>query len=254
METNTLEQKAVITTDQTSLVKGGRLHGLDFARGMACLSMPIFHTVYNLYSLGLIDTQWTRHIFWQVYQVLGLGTFVLVSGMAFTMSTKSGIKWDRLLRRAVKLGGFAIVITMVTYVAMPEKYVRFGVLHFFTATILIAPLLSPLKRWLVLPGLGIILLGIILPKSGISPEPILYITGLMSERPRSADYIPFIPWLGVFLLGMGIATLFSIPRQVTTVRPWMSPVIWLGKHSLPFYLIHQVVVYGVLWLIAYLVK
>ncbi|MFT6269924.1 MAG: putative membrane protein [Alphaproteobacteria bacterium] len=234
-------------------VQKGRLHGLDFARGLACLSMPIFHTVYNLYVLGLIDTRWTRHIFWQTYQVLGLGTFVMVSGMAFTLSTRKTVNWSRLSRRALKLAAIALAITLVSYIVMPESFVRFGVLHFFATTILLAPILRPFRHWLVIPGLAIISLGLVVTKAGLYPESWLYITGLMSDRPRSIDYIPLVPWLGVFLLGMGLANFLSTNYKITPAKSWMKPVIWLGKHSLPFYLIHQIVVFGVLWIVAYFV-
>lgn len=244
---------AAVTINNHLPVQKGRLHALDFTRGLACLSMPIFHTVYNLYVLGLIDSPWTRHMFWQVYQVLGLGTFVLVSGMAFTLSTRKALNWSRLSRRALKLTVIALAITVVTYVAMPERFVRFGVIHFFATTILLAPLLRPFKHWLVIPGLIIIAVGFVVTKAGLYSEPWLYITGLMSERPRSIDYIPLIPWFGVFLLGMGLANFLPADYKNTPAKNWMKPVIWLGRHSLPFYLLHQVVVFAVLWLIAYIV-
>ena len=231
----------------------GRLHGLDFTRGIACLSMPIYHTVYNLHVVGLVDTRWTQLVFWQIYQVLGLGTFVLVSGMAFTLNTRKAVNWLRLSGRALKLAVIALAITIVTYTIMPESFVRFGVLHFFATTILLAPLLRPFAHWLVIPGLAIIAVGLLVSGAGLYPEPWLYITGLMSERPRSMDYIPLVPWLGVFMLGMGLANFLPTSYQSTPAKNWMKPVIWLGKHSLPFYLIHQLMVFGLLWLIAFVV-
>lgn len=240
--------------DGSDKASSGRLHGLDFTRGIACLSMPIYHSVYNLYVVGLVDSRWTSHLFWQIYQHLGLGTFVLVSGMAFTLSTKNHINWPRLLKRAVKLAAVALLISLVTYLVMPERFVRFGVLHFFTLTILIAPLLRPLKHWLIFPGLAIITVGIVVTKAGLYPEPWLYITGLMSERPSSMDYIPLIPWFGVFLLGMGIAQFLPNKTHSEAPKKWMRPVIWLGKHSLSFYLLHQLAVFAILWSIAYLLR
>jgi uncharacterized membrane protein len=231
----------------------GRLHSLDFTRGLACLSMPIFHTVFNLYVVGLVDTQLTKHMFWQIYQVLGLGTFVLVSGMAFTLSTRKAVNWSRLYRRGFTLAAIALAITLVTYIAMPERFVRFGVIHFFATTILLAPFLRPCRHWLVIPGLAIIVLGFVVSKAGLYPEPWLYITGLMSERPRSMDYIPLVPWFGVFMLGMGFANFLPTADNNKPAKNWMKPVIFLGKHSLPFYVIHQLVVFGLLWVVAYFV-
>lgn len=232
----------------------GRLHNLDFTRGIACLSMPIYHTMYNLYVVGLVQSQLTKNWFWEIYQTLGLGTFVLVSGMAFTLSTKNRVNWSRLARRGLKLVIVAAGISLVTYIMMPHRFVRFGVIHFFATTILLAPLLRPLGRWLLLPGLAIISLALIFPRSGVYPNPWLYITGLMSERPSSMDYIPLVPWFGVFLVGMGAATFLRVPDHDKGVATWKKPVIWLGKHSLWFYLIHQAVVYGALLLLAHLLR
>ena len=65
-----------------------RVYQVDLARGFACLSMPIHHTVYNLYTTGIVAEQLTKNWFWVMYQKLGLGTFVFVSGMAFILSTQ----------------------------------------------------------------------------------------------------------------------------------------------------------------------
>jgi uncharacterized membrane protein len=105
----------------------------------------------------------------------------------------------------------------------------------------------------VLPALSIIALGFFVTKAGLLPEPWLYITGLMSERPRSMDYIPLIPWFGVFMLGMGLANFLPSSYTNKPPRSLMKPIIWLGQHSLPFYIIHQIVIYAILWLLAYVV-
>jgi uncharacterized membrane protein len=75
----------------------------------------------------------------------------------------------------------------------------------------------------------------------------------MSGRPPSADYIPLIPWFGVFLLGMTAGQFLPISSRSEPKR-WMQPIIWLGQHSLPFYLLHQLVVVGALYGIALLVS
>ena len=249
-ESASIEQGSIAPAKQPS----ARLHSVDFMRGIACLSMPIFHSVYNLYQFGFTDTAWTKTLFWVIYQKMGLGTFVLVSGMAFTLSTQSGIRWNRILRRVLKLGGVALAITVATYFAEPNKFVRFGVIHFFASVILIATLVRPLKQWLIIPGALIIAVAVHIGRGGIDPNPWLYITGLMSQRPSSIDYIPLIPWLGVFFIGMGLANWFKLPEHPKEPAGYMKPVIWLGKHSLPFYIIHQIVLYGLFYLIALAVR
>lgn len=238
----------------SNFTQRGRLHGLDFARGMACLSMPIFHGVYNLFALGLIDSNWTKLPFWVVYQKLGLGTFVLVSGMAFVVSTSNSVHWNRLAKRVLKLAGLASLITLATYYVMPHNYIRFGVLHFFATTIILALMVRPLKRWLLLPGAIIVGMGVYIGRGGLFPEAWLYITGLMSERPPSADYIPLVPWFGVFMIGMGLAHWLTVPAQYRPPPTWMKPVIWLGKHSLSFYILHQPILLGGMWVLAWAIK
>lgn len=230
-----------------------RIHSVDFARGLACLSMPFYHTLYNLYTVGLTDTLWTKTLFWTIYQKLGLGAFVFISGMAFILSTKQKIHWPRLTRRALKLGAIALAISLATYLVIPGKFVRFGVIHFFACSILLAPLFRPLRYWSILPGLAIVVGGIMMAGAGLYPEHWLYFTGLMSDRPRSIDYIPLVPWFGVFLVGMGCAHWLKIPKTVKSPRKWQLPIIWLGKHSLPFYVLHQLLIYVLLQAIALLI-
>ncbi|MBO1256018.1 DUF1624 domain-containing protein [Alteromonas sp. 5E99-2] len=231
-----------------------RIYQVDIVRGIACVSMPIFHTVYNLYALGLISEPLTRSLFWVVYQKIGLGTFVFVSGMSFILSTQNGVNWPQLNRRLLKLGGIAAAISLITWLVFPDKFVKFGVLHFFTAALLLAPFFKQLKYWALIPAAIILITYAIVGKGGLVSNLWLYPFGLMSHRPSSVDYIPLIPWFGVFLLGMVSA--YSLVGRVSKTTPatWMKPLIWLGQHSLFFYIAHQIVVYGVLMAIALLIK
>lgn len=230
-----------------------RVWWVDLVRGLACISMPFYHVTYNLYAMGFTQTAWNKTLFWKIWQTTGLSTFIFVSGMAFVLSTANGIRWQRLVRRAGKLGALAAIISLVTYFVMPEKFVRFGVLHFFTLSILLAPLFRTLGAVNLLIGFVVIAFYQWMGRAGLFPEPWLYITGMMSERPRSMDYVPLIPWFGVFLMGLGAGSFINRVRERTVPAPWARPVIWLGQHSLSFYFIHQGLIYGVMaglvWLI-----
>lgn len=230
-----------------------RLYQVDLARGFACLSMPIFHTLYNLYALGLIEKALTKSEFWVGYQKLGLGTFVFVSGISFILSTQSGIRWAKLLIRIAKLAGLAALISFSTWIMFPDKFIRFGVLHFFAICLLLAPAFRTIKYWAILPGLAILFVAWQVGREGLYNTALLYPTGLMSERPSSIDYIPLIPWFGIFLLGMSMGYGLEGKTSASTPNNWMIPVIWLGQHSLFFYFAHQIIIYGLLAAIAYMV-
>ena len=78
--------------------------------------------------------------------------------------------------------------------------------------------------------------------------------------PSQADYMPLFPWLGIFLLGCVIGrtcykekkTLF--PSADKTMKAISRPVEFIGRHSLIIYLVHQPVVYGILYVIFLLIN
>lgn len=223
-----------------------RVWWVDLLRGLACLSMPIFHLVHNMHLLGFTAIAYQKTPFWLTWQKLGLGTFVLVSGLAFILSSQKGIRWHRLLRRAAKLGFLAMLVSLVTWLMMPQSFVRFGVLHFFTLTIVLAPLSYKYPYANLICAAGILLFYQWMGRGGLYPEPLLYFTGMMSQRPPAADYIPLIPWFGVFMLGMGLGRWIQTNKQRRPPPRWALPIIWLGQHSLVFYFVHQVIIYAVL--------
>lgn len=226
-----------------------RVWWVDLIRGIACLSMPIFHFVYNLYSFGFVDVAYSKTLFWKIWQTTGLSTFVFVSGMAFILSTQHGIRWHRLLKRGAKLGLLALTVSAVTYLVMPNNFVRFGVLHFFTLTILLAPFFYRLPVVSVVLGIGIIAFYKWMGRPGLWPIDWLYFTGMMSERPRAMDYIPLIPWLGVFLIGLFAGRYIDTKKIRSTPPTWTTPIIWLGQHSLSFYFVHQAFIFSLMYMV-----
>ena len=70
------------------------------------------------------------------------------------------------------------------------------------------------------------------------------------------DYFPVIPRFGVVLLGIGVGNLLYTDDRVPALfrqRPsWAMPTVglqWLGQHSLVIYLLHQPILFGVLWVL-----
>ena len=107
--------------------------------------------------------------------------------------------------------------------------------------------------------------------------------GLVSHKPATEDFVPLLPWLGVMLLGAALglllqaqskkqAALTSTAEPSTAVQGLstnglahgyavppngvldivLRPLIFLGQHSLPFYLLHQPIFWGLLYGAAWL--
>ena len=75
--------------------------------------------------------------------------------------------------------------------------------------------------------------------------------GWVTRLPRTEDYVPLFPWLGVMLLGF--AFMHRWQRQPRTVRLPLPAALTrrlaaLGQWSLSYYLLHQPVLLGLLWL------
>lgn len=65
----------------------------------------------------------------------------------------------------------------------------------------------------------------------------------------SADYYPLLPWIFLFLAGYWLGVAFLQRRAPEfCYREHLSALGWIGRHALIIYLVHQPVVYGVLWL------
>ncbi len=58
------------------------------------------------------------------------------------------------------------------------------------------------------------------------------------------------PWLGVVLLGVGLghALLRAQFRPIAALGRAPRPLLWMGRHSLAIYMVHQPFLMGALWL------
>ena len=83
--------------------------------------------------------------------------------------------------------------------------------------------------------------------------PFLFPLGLPGPGFYSADYFPLIPWIFLFWTGLFLWR-FLRPYAEETVRGWPAcrPLVWLGRHSLWAYLLHQPVLLGFIFLLSIL--
>ena len=78
----------------------------------------------------------------------------------------------------------------------------------------------------------------------------LYPLGLRSAGFSSADYFPLLPWAFLFLSGTCLGKFLDARRDTPLLRRRYAPALtFCGRHSLAVYLLHQPVIYGVLFMI-----
>ncbi|MCB9092046.1 MAG: DUF1624 domain-containing protein [Halobacteriovoraceae bacterium] len=204
---------------------------IDLFRFTAIVLMVIFHFGYDLNMFGLKEVNVHRSIWWLLPRII-ISLFLLSSGLSLNLKAHTGIKNNlaKILPRAGKLGFFAAIITVVTFFIFPNNWVYFGTLHSLTACSLIS--LFFLGRSLAPLALGVIIqLNYFLD--------IIPFVGPLDRFPiKSVDHIPLYPWLGVFLIGLGLSPLVKkySPRVPYHSYRWISII---SQKSLPIYLLHQ---------------
>ena len=131
---------------------GTRYLFLDELRGLAILNMILFHLCWNIDHLLNIPLPWYHGTAAHVWQLYICGSFLLLAGMCIHYTR-------RLARHILTLGGAAVLITVVTYLAGSETLIVFGILHCMTLCFLCYLLLRPLLlRLPAIPGLVLALM------------------------------------------------------------------------------------------------
>lgn len=234
-----------------------RYRAVDALRGAAIVLMVTYHTLWDLVCLHGVRIGWFTDLSGHLLQRTIRWSFLLISGFCFSMGRR---KWKRGLLTLLCSG----TVTLVTLAVLPEAPIRFGVLWLIGAgTLLTALLEKPLKRCDPWVGLGLCLALFVLTArvetglpGGFGTPRWLYrdlltaALGFPSADFISSDYVPLIPWLFVFWMGLFLYQIFQRYHWLDSLRRFgCAPLEWLGRHSLLIYMAHQPVIYGILYVI-----
>lgn len=225
-----------------------RFWEIDFLRGIAIIMMIVFHFLYDLNFFGIYPINVFKG-FWGIFGKFTFILFLLLVGISLTLSAskrqKEGdFKFWRYLVRGIKIFLCGMIITLATYIVIPDAYVKFGILHLIGVSIIIS---FPFLRFKYLPiftGIIVILIGLYFQTFTINISWLNWL-GLIPHTFRSVDHFPIFPYWGIVLIGIFIGKLmytnfvrnFALPRIGN--YPIISQVCFLGKYSLLIYLIHQ---------------
>ena len=234
----------------------GRLAALDLARGTAVMAMVIYHFCWDLVFFGLVDWPLLTHWAWLAARTAVAASFLAISGASLALAVEGGLNRRRYGRRLVLLAGAAGLISLATWLILPQGWIFFGILHHLTVAGLLGLAFVHLRGPWVLATLtvaGVVFLAGDLLADPLFDQPGLRWLGLVTETPQSNDYVPVLPWFGYYLLGLIAARLIldRRPELVTLGEPfaaatWAGPLRWAGRHSLAIYLLHQPVLIGLI--------
>lgn len=156
------------------------------------------------------------------------------------------------------------MLTAATVLFLPSESIWFGVLHLNAAAVLLTCLVRPLlQRIPAKAGLAasaaLFALTNQLPQGFIGFEGLrlcalpaglyranLFWLGLPDlTRFSSADYFPLLPWVFLFWCGVFLARLWHPGRGEPPAT--LQPLCAIGRNTLLVYMLHQPVLYGLLW-------
>ncbi len=216
-----------------------RANYLDSLRGIAVIWMVIFHTAYDLNIFQFVSWDFSTG-FWYAFPRVIAFTFLFCVGASLNYTHRPQINWNSLIKRSQKLGLAALIISVSTYFMFPSNWIYFGTLHcIFMGSILGALLVN--KRKLALVILILILIG----QYALDFD-IKWVSSLTKRQ--SMDFIPIYPWFWPILLGILIQPFLSKLSILQEIKP-NRYLNFLGQNSLKIYLIHQPVIFGLIWMI-----
>lgn len=214
--------------------------------------MALFHFVFDLEMFGYVVPGTATTGVWRALAVATAGSFLFLAGVGLWLAHEKAIRWPAFWRRFAKVAGAAVLVSIGTYVAFPNAFVFFGILHSIALCSLLG--LAALR----LPVVAIAALAIavfyapdVLRSSAFDP-PYWWWTGLQLVQPSTVDYEPIFPWFAPFLAGLAaskLATRLGLWSRVSTPTPSRA-AHWAGlpgRHSLLIYLIHQPILIGLVW-------
>jgi uncharacterized membrane protein len=234
-------------------VASQRWDAIDVARGVAIVAMVVYHSAWDLSFLRLVPGTIIGDPAWNWFARGIAGSFLMLAGVGLALGHAAGFNRAGFLRRLLTVGGAALVITVVTAVAFPESFIFFGILHAIAVGSVLA---LPFLRLPALATLVAAALCLAAPRLFTSPaldRPLLDWLGLGTDVPVTYDYVPVFPWFGMMLIGIAAGRWLVRRSEPLSLARWRSrdwftgALAWMGRKSLPIYLIHQPVILGIVY-------
>ena len=242
----------------TSRAAGSRrFDRLDALRGVALIAMTTFHFAWDLEFFGYAPAGMTSQPLFKWYARGIAFSFLVIAGFSFALANRNGINPRTFIKRLAQIGGAALLISIVTWYQTPDRFVFFGILHQIAAAALISALFVRANAFVTLAATVVIA---VLPhvfRHELFNQPWFWWTGLGTVQPATNDFVPVFPWTAYVLLGLALGK-FAISRHYLSSPPMTSQItgkagrglVFLGQHSLIYYLVHQPALFGLLGAIA----
>lgn len=247
-------------TKEKKNIPSGRYAGLDALRGCILISMILYHGTWDMVYIFGRQWSWFDSSVAYVWQQSICWGFILLSGFCWSFGKRP---WKRGLITFMA----GALVTLVTKLFMPKSIILFGVLTFLGSSMLLMILLEKgLRRYNPMMGAIVAFVMFVITRNvnygylgfeqwnWVEMPKRLYANwfttylGFIQPGFFSADYFGILPWVFLFVTGYFLQRIFckwNLLELFSATRcKWLE---WLGRHSLIIYMLHQPVVYGLLY-------
>lgn len=239
-----------------------RYYRIDHIRAFVIINMIIYHAVWDMVYLLGYGIEWFTDMPGRIWQRFICIAFIMVSGFCWKLSRNH-------IKRGLIVFGGGIVVSVVTAVFMPEAEIRYGILTLIgSCVIIMIPFEKCLKYINSIAGFALSVVmyilfkdvtrgyiaGVHMPEALYKGDIMTYI-GFKEEGFVSADYFPLLPWMFLFTGGYFLYRVLKENNMLELVRGRKNTFTEsISRRSFIIYLIHQPVVYCVVYGVHALLK
>lgn len=235
-----------------------RIYALDFLRGILILLVIAYHFLFDLNDIFSVPLPFLYSNGMNIFRDTFVSMLIFISGISCNLSHSN-------IKRGFKTLACAVIISAITYIFMPSESIIFGILHFFGCAMIIygisqnilikcnktAGFIICLLLFFITYNIyyGIIGIGTLsIHFTYVFHNIIFFILGF-NTRHFSADYYPLLPWIFMFLSGSFAGrNIKKAKLPAPFYKNICPPLNFIGKHTLIIYMLHQPVMYGLLYL------
>ncbi|CAO4143238.1 heparan-alpha-glucosaminide N-acetyltransferase [Methylorubrum extorquens] len=222
-----------------------RIDALDLARGAALAAMAAYHGLWDLGFLQLTPQNFALTPPGRLAAHGIAGAFLLLVGVGLVLANGDGVRWRPFALRLARIGGAALLITLATWIAFPQSYIFFGILHCIAVSSVLGLPFVFLPAPVTALAAAVVLVAPHVVAHPLLDAPELYFLGLGRGLPDTNDWVPLFPWFGMVLAGIALARIARSALAGSWLTRWRARnavarrAAFAGRHSLAVYLVHQ---------------
>ncbi|GGK18373.1 heparan-alpha-glucosaminide N-acetyltransferase [Salinarimonas ramus] len=248
----------VVGAGETKGAGRERFAAVDAARGVALVAMIVYHFAWDLWFYGLVAVEVPFDPAWRAFARTIASSFLILVGVGLVLASDAGLDARAYLRRLAKIAGAAALVTAATFVAFPDSFIFFGILHMIAVgSVLALPFLRLHPALTVLAAAAVLAAPFLYASPAFDTRWLAWI-GFFETAPDTNDFEPVFPWLSAVLAGVALGRVLLDTR----LRPRLAAIrldgrlgrglVAMGRWSLVIYLLHQPILLGALYPVALL--